>query len=221
MSRSRVTDDQLRSAAPSCRNLCQLLREIGLVACGGNYAIVRRRLDQLGLLDARFTDRVRPVEPRERFVLPPEGLAALVAGAVSAADVLRGLGVEPAPHHYQRLRTEIERAGLSSEHWRGRGWSRGTSRPRTTLEEVLVRGRPTSSGLLRRRLLREGLLDRCCSRCALADWQGQAIALELDHVNGDRDDNRLENLRLLCPNCHALTDTWRGRNVGRQSRTGA
>lgn len=71
---------------------------------------------------------------------------------------------------------------------------------------MLVAGRPTASAL-GRRLVDEGVLPRRCSRCLREDWQGKLIPLELDHVNGDRDDNRLENLRLLCPNCHALTDT--------------
>jgi Zn finger protein HypA/HybF involved in hydrogenase expression len=80
---------------------------------------------------------------------------------------------------------------------------------------LLVRGAPITTAQLRRRLIEEGVLEARCSRCGLSEWQGQPIPLELDHINGDRRDNRLVNLRLLCPNCHALTDTYCGRNIGR------
>jgi len=62
------------------------------------------------------------------------------------------------------------------------------------------------------RLLRAGLLEDCCAECGLTEWRGAPIALELHHINGDGKDNRLENLAILCPNCHSQTDSWGGRN---------
>jgi hypothetical protein len=56
------------------------------------------------------------------------------------------------------------------------------------------------------------LLEFSCSECGLDSWLGKSLVLELDHINGIRSDNRLENLRLLCPNCHSQTETFRGRN---------
>jgi hypothetical protein len=64
---------------------------------------------------------------------------------------------------------------------------------------------------LRQRLIAEGLKAPRCENCGLSSWRGELLPLALDHINGDPHDNRLENLRILCPNCHSLTDTWCGR----------
>lgn len=68
-----------------------------------------------------------------------------------------------------------------------------------------------SAHSLKIRLVREGLLKWECSRCKINKWMDQPLALELEHINGNKYDNRIENLQILCPNCHSLTPTYRGR----------
>lgn len=84
------------------------------------------------------------------------------------------------------------------------------------IQELLVADRPqTARGHLKIRLLSAGLLKKACYECALTTWQSKPLTLQLDHINGVKKDNRLENLRLLCPNCHSQTATFSGRNAKR------
>lgn len=88
------------------------------------------------------------------------------------------------------------------------------SRPQATpLEELLTDGRRRGRWNLKRRLLAAGLKPDACEECGLTEWRGQPLALELHHRNGRPRDNRLENLAILCPNCHSQTENFGGRNA--------
>ena len=82
-------------------------------------------------------------------------------------------------------------------------------------EELFIAGRPRCRQHLKVRLLKAGLKTEHCEECGLTNWLGEPLSFELHHINGDGEDNRLENLQLLCPNCHSQTDTWGARNKGR------
>lgn len=114
------------------------------------------------------------------------------------------------------IKAHIKRLDLDTGHFVGQGWARGevtagTFRARP-LDEILVDGSAVRGSRLMRRLIREGLKEPRCEHCRRTEWRDAPIPLELDHVNGDPTDNRLHNLRVLCPNCHALTPTYCGRN---------
>lgn len=90
------------------------------------------------------------------------------------------------------------------------------------IEELLVEDRPqTNRSHLKQRLLAEGLKENRCERCGLTEWNGEPLNMQLHHNNGRGKDNRLVNISLLCPNCHAQTETWGGRNGHRKRYRGA
>lgn len=141
-------------------------------------------------------------------------LSDAVKSSTSFAQALRVLGVAPYGGNYDVIRKAIKHFDLDTSHFTGQGWNKnkklGAKQP---IEKFLDNQLPIQSFKLKRRLLTEAIFERCCSGCQNSEWLGQPIPLELDHINGDRYNNHLSNLRLLCPNCHALTPTYRGKNI--------
>jgi DNA-binding CsgD family transcriptional regulator/5-methylcytosine-specific restriction endonuclease McrA len=116
------------------------------------------------------------------------------------------------------VRDCVKAFGFSSASWTG-AVKRGavTARPSATpISELLAYGTYRGRENLKLRLIKEGLKEGCCERCGIGKWRGRPVSMALHHINGDRLDNRLENLELLCPNCHSQTDTYSGRNGHRR-----
>lgn len=144
----------------------------------------------------------------------PEALRRIVADSDSYAGVLRTLGLTVRAGNYQTLHRKLALYDIATEHFVGQSWvgKRSFVPKLIPLEDVLVESSTYSTNHLRRRLLSSGVMPHRCASCSLSEWKGEPIPLELDHINGVNNDHRIENLRMLCPNCHALTPTWRGRN---------
>lgn len=140
-----------------------------------------------------------------------------VAAADSLSDVLRHFGLRPAGGNHALLRRWIDRWEISIDHFTFSARSRPRGRQaRKPLAEILVEGRTSSGGRLKQRLYDEGLKSPACELCGQGEeWNGQRMSLILDHVNGAHDDNRLENLRIVCPNCNATLPTHCGKNLAR------
>ena len=89
----------------------------------------------------------------------------------------------------------------------------GGAKTKIPLDEILAGEHPYYQTLkLKKRLIKEGVMKNQCAVCSITEWNGKPIIMQLDHINGDSSNHALENLQLLCPNCHSQTDTWCGKN---------
>lgn len=178
--------------------------------------------------DRVCSTRRTPRTPRRsmtRHRYTKELLAPVVATARSYADVLRRLGVPASGGNHRTITARIAEFEIDTTHFRGQAWARGTTqetdpavrhvtqRIRHTDEQVFRDGSLVSGVRLRKRLICLGR-KYVCAECKRSRWRRRTLVLHVDHINGVHTDNRLENLRFLCPNCHQQTETWGNRRRG-------
>ncbi len=212
----------LQEAAACSSSIREMSEYMGLDPRDSPYGHIRKKLDQFGIDTSHFVSG-RRYGPG---ILPYDRLAPAVASSRSIAGVLKLLGIVENGAARERLRRSVAAHDLSIGHFVGQGHRRGVpGRDRKSAAEILVRLEAgvsrTKTAQLRRALDDLGVLH-LCETCGVGDmWQGKRLVLEIDHVNGDRLDNRRENLRYLCPSCHSQTKTFANRSprTASQGRT--
>jgi Zn finger protein HypA/HybF involved in hydrogenase expression len=125
-----------------------------------------------------------------------------VEGAQSMAEVVRRLGLNKSSNTYTTLRKSFEFHNIKIEFKNHR-----STKP-YKVEDIFCENSTYDRTTLRNKIIKEEILQYKCSECDIIDWNGQKLSLQLDHINGVSNDNRLKNLRFLCPNCHSQTKTW-------------
>lgn len=145
-----------------------------------------------------------------------------VRTSLSYADVMRKIGLKSIGSNYETVKRKIKEFNLDTSHMTGQAWNQGDRykpvKGVQSLETILIKNSfYKSTYCLKYRLLKEHRKEYKCECCGNTEWMGKPIALELHHINGIKNDLRIENLQLLCPNCHAFTDNYRGKNKNKSS----
>ncbi|MFE9440946.1 HNH endonuclease [Streptomyces sp. NPDC006602] len=199
------TLEELRAAAAGATSVRGVARALGVPDDSRSRATLHRMLRARRIDTEHFSHR--------RVPIPDGRLRDLVQHSTSYADVMRGLDLDVNDTNHRRVRRAAARLGLDTSHFTRRAWGRPERQaPAPTAYRVLV-VLPDHAGRTNRAQLHRALTEigvpYACETCGnTGEWLGQPITLQIDHVNGEWRDNRRENLRYLCPNCHALTETW-------------
>ena len=143
-----------------------------------------------------------------------EFLQKIVKESLSKREILRKLNIVGAGGNYKTLDKYLKLYEIDTTHFTGSAWNQGENfKPFCTkieLEDILIENSTYSnSSNLKKRLYKEGLKTPKCEHCGIEKWLEKELSLELDHINGINTDNRINNLRILCPNCHSQTETFR------------
>jgi hypothetical protein len=143
-----------------------------------------------------------------------EQMQQFVDNSKNFTDLLKQMGLQCKGGNLLQARKTLRRLGIDHSHFTGRPSKQYSSRTTIPLQEILEGKHPTYSRFsLKNRLLKAGIKNNECEICKLQEiWNNQNINMQLDHINGISTDHRLENLQMICPNCHSQTLTYAGRN---------
>ncbi|MBP5455289.1 MAG: hypothetical protein J6Y37_02190 [Paludibacteraceae bacterium] len=131
-----------------------------------------------------------------------------VKNSFSYNDTLRNLEIKVSGNNGETLKRKIKIYGIDTSHFTFHSPYQAPAVK--NVYEYLLKGKYVKTATLKEKLIAAGLKTNKCEKCGISSWQGEPIVCQLHHINGDNTDNRLENLQMLCPNCHSQTDNYCG-----------
>jgi len=147
-----------------------------------------------------------------KVIITKELLEKNIVGCFSISELCRKIGLAPVGANIGRIRDKLDQFGIDRSFIVGQGWNikghpnyGGKAEP---IENILVENSSYKGSGLRDRLINLGIKENKCECCGITEWQGKPIRIQLHHINGIHNDNRLENLMMLCPNCHSQTHNF-------------
>jgi len=136
----------------------------------------------------------------------------IIKNCISVREALSILGIKPDGGN-KRIRSLIKDILIENGNYKGQAHSKSKSYVKVSNEDFFNKNSTRKSYAIREALISRGLKEHRCESCKLDSWMGKKIPLEVHHIDGDKTNNELTNLKILCPNCHTFTDNYKGKNI--------
>lgn len=201
--------EHISGVVAASSNKQEVLHKLGLsTSTGANYQRLKRYIE-LYQLDISHLDKRASWSPLWS-TLTKQQLEKITSGCLSYAEVLQQLGIAVLGSNYKTLKKYIDKYEINVSHFN----SKRRGKPsKIENNDLFIENSQYCRSTVRKRVIEEGLIEYKCSKCGNpGEWMGVSLSLQLEHKNGINNDDRLENLEFLCPNCHSQTPTYAGRN---------
>lgn len=210
-SKNRWNENKLKELVFKCKNLGEILYNLDILPISSNYKNLKKYLNKYNI----NYSHLKNIKPLNKSNWNNDNLLEIVKNSKTQKEVLEKMGLRAAGSNFKTLKKYIDLYKINTEHFIKNydHISNLNRKDKILLNNILTENSSYNREHLKKRLYKEGLKERKCEMCGQGEeWNGKYMSLILDHINGIHDDNRIENLRIVCPNCNATLPTHCGKN---------